>query len=150
MQPSGITQYVSMLKFSADATRVVLLTKNRPKFLNGKLCPVGGHIEEGESPEDAAAREDDEETGVKSQPSDWKKYAECEGPDWVMHCYVSFTDDADSARTMTEEPVSIHNVAELLTMVATTPECASPDLLALVGLALQARNRPSFARLSYA
>ena len=147
---SSTTNYVSMLMFSADRTKVVLLIKNRPVFLNGKLCPVGGHIDEGEEPNVAAAREFFEEAGVQTEPDEWLKYAVCEGPDWVMHCFVSFDDLAYDCHTTTDEPIFVLDVTTVLLQVVTNPESAPTDLLALIGLAMQAGVREGIAHLKYA
>lgn len=145
-----VYNYVSMLMFSADRKKVVLLIKNRPAFLNGKLCPVGGRIEEGEEADVAAAREFGEEAGVRTEPSDWMRFAQCEGPDWLMHCFVAFDDQALDCHTTTDEPISIEDVGQLLTSIANNPELAAPDLIALIGLALQAGVRESHATIVYA
>jgi 8-oxo-dGTP diphosphatase len=147
--PHAITQYVSMLMFSADRKKVALITKNRPVFLAGKLCPVGGHIEFGENASAAAVREFLEETGIKTEPSDWLHYALCEGPDWHMHCYVAFSDDVLDCRTTTDEPVSVEEVSDLLGTIAVSPDIAAKDLIALIGLALQAGVREGHARITY-
>lgn len=141
--------YVSMLMFSADRKKVVLIIKNRPSFLNGKLCPVGGHIEEGEEPAVAAAREFEEEAGVHTEASEWLRFAQCEGPDWSMHCFVAFDEQALDCHSTTDEPISIEDVGDLLAAIANKPELASPDLIALVGLALQTGVRESHSIITY-
>lgn len=141
--------YVSMLMFSSDATKVVLLTKDKPAFLAGKLCPVGGKIEAGEQPLEAAIREFFEEAGVTTCAADWHKYALCEGADWLMHCFVSFSDSAFEAHTLTSEPIALHEVATLLASIANNPDLGSPDLISLVGLASQQRRRQVLANLQY-
>lgn len=141
--------YVSMLLFSADASKVVLLTKEKPAFLAGKLCPVGGKLEHGETPMSAAVREFFEEAGVQTTTADWMNYAVCNGPDWEMTCFVAFSDLAFDCRTVESEPISLHDVRELLAEIAGNPDLGSPDLIALVGLALQQRRRRVRAQLAY-
>jgi 8-oxo-dGTP pyrophosphatase MutT (NUDIX family) len=144
-----ITHYVSMLMFSADSKKVVLITKNKPTFLAGKLCPVGGHIEAGEEPNFAAAREFAEETGVETLPSDWVEYALCDSPSTKMHCFVAFDEKALDCHTTTDEPVSVEEVGDLLATVSDKPEIACSDLIALIGLAKQAGIRDGHACISY-
>lgn len=141
--------YVSMLMFSADGSKVVLLTKDKPAFLAGKLCPVGGKLELGEAPLAAAIREFSEEAGVTTVAADWLQYALCTGLDWQMHCYVAFSDLAFDCQTKESEPISLHEVSELLATIANDPELGSPDLISLVGLAAQQRRRQVMANLSY-
>jgi 8-oxo-dGTP pyrophosphatase MutT (NUDIX family) len=141
--------YVSMLMFSADASKVVLLTKDKPAFLAGKLCPVGGKVEPGEDAMVATIREFFEEAGVATTYADWLEYAVCTGDDWQMTCYVAFSDLAFACRTMESEPVSLHDVGELLASIARSPDLGSPDLIALVGLAIQQRRRQVRAELAY-
>lgn len=147
---SKIHNYVSMLMFSADRTKVVLIVKNRPKFLEGKLCPVGGHIEADEEPNVAAAREFEEEAGVATEPDEWLKFAICEGPDWFMHCFVSFDDLAYDCHTTTDEPIFVKDVADVTREVLRNPALAASDFVALVGLALQAGVRQGIAHINYA
>jgi 8-oxo-dGTP pyrophosphatase MutT (NUDIX family) len=141
--------YVSMLMFSADGTKVILLTKDKPAFLAGKLCPVGGKLEHGEDPILAAIREFSEEAGVTTVEAEWMQYALCTGPDWQMHCYVAFSDLVFDCRTMESEPISLHDVSTLLATIANNPDLGSPDLISLVGLAGQQRRRRVIGHLSY-
>ena len=55
-------RYVLGFVFSLDASRVLLIWKNRPEWQKGKLNGIGGKIEEGELPIDAMKREFSEET----------------------------------------------------------------------------------------
>lgn len=56
---------VAVIVIDADNGRCVLLLKRGPNgSYPGMWCLPGGHIESGESPEDAAARELLEETGL--------------------------------------------------------------------------------------
>jgi 8-oxo-dGTP pyrophosphatase MutT (NUDIX family) len=137
--------YVSMLMFSRDRAKVAVLTKNRPVFLAGKICPVGGGIEENETPEEAAAREFFEETGVRTSPADWKRYAMVASEERLVHCFVCFSDAVVECVTTTDEPVAVEEVSDLLSTVATKPELGCPDLIALIGLALHAGSYNSEA-----
>lgn len=57
-----MTQYV--LTYVSDNDSLLMVRKKRPKWQAGKLNFPGGHIEEGEEPLLAAARELFEETGL--------------------------------------------------------------------------------------
>lgn len=145
-----MTHYASMLMFSPDLSECVVIRKNRPKFLAGKLCPVGGHVELGENSAEAAVREFCEEAGVHTSPSDWQLYAVVSGEDWTMDCYCTVSSSYAQAKTMTEEEIVVLRVSDLLTSAATAPETTAPDMIALVGLALQSRSRDCVARIDHA
>ncbi len=48
-----------------NKNRVLLILKNKPAWQKGKVNLVGGKIEPGEEPEQAAQRELKEETGLE-------------------------------------------------------------------------------------
>lgn len=84
------TRYVVGFCFTSDKSLVRLIRKNRPKWQEGKLNGVGGHIEEGEDPISAMVREFKEETGAETQPSDWREFALLIGDYFQLHCFVCF------------------------------------------------------------
>jgi 8-oxo-dGTP pyrophosphatase MutT (NUDIX family) len=147
---ADITRFASMLMFSPDLSECVVIRKNRPKFLAGKLCPVGGHVEPGEESADAAVREFLEEAGVATAAGDWKLYAVANGEDWTMDCYWTVSPNYAKATTLTEEEILVVRVADLLVAAATAPDTVAPDMIALVGLALQSRTRDCVARIEHA
>lgn len=59
----GIKEYTVVLLFNADGSKVLLVKKDRTTFA-GKLNGVGGKIEEGETPEQCAYREIQEESSL--------------------------------------------------------------------------------------
>ena len=56
--------------FIINENKVLLTRRKNTGWMDGYLCPPGGHIEPGESPTDAALRELKEELGVDVQKSD--------------------------------------------------------------------------------
>ena len=84
-------RYVVGFLFSEDEQNVALLRKDSPEWQAGKLNGMGGHVEEGESFDDAMAREGYEESG---QRPIWEVFAVLEGEDWTMHCYKATDNDA--------------------------------------------------------
>lgn len=73
-------------------TQVLLVLKNRPSWQSGFLNLVGGKIEDGETPEDAAVRELEEETGYKpssvsSSSTDIKQLGKIEGKEEEILCF---------------------------------------------------------------
>jgi 8-oxo-dGTP pyrophosphatase MutT (NUDIX family) len=134
-------EYVSMLMFSQSMQECVLIEKNRPAFLAGKLCPVGGHKEIDESSIDAAIREFFEEVNISTSACDWKLYAVCVGDDWTMDCFCSASPLFSQAKTATDETVKIMPVTDALILGVISPRKVAPDLIALIGLAMQSQSR---------
>ena len=52
---------------------ILFIHKGRNDMNTGKYLGIGGHLEEGESPNECIVREIEEETGMKYLPSDFKK-----------------------------------------------------------------------------
>ena len=103
--------------FSTDRKRVLLIRKRRPAWQAGKLNGIGGKIEPGESPAEAMRRECREEAGLDIP--DWQEVLTLTGADdagsgvaWRGHFFRAFG-DVDAARTMTDEQLELHAVAEL-------------------------------------
>jgi 8-oxo-dGTP diphosphatase len=59
-----MTRYVCGFYFAHNGL-VLLIEKKRPEWQRGKYNGIGGHIEPGEYPHDAMAREFREETGLE-------------------------------------------------------------------------------------
>ena len=159
------TVYVSTLMVNRAFTRAAFIQKNRPTFLAGKVCPVGGKVEPGETPRRAAAREHGEETLVQTEESVWTPYARVERADAVMHCFFTVSDEVENCRTNTTEDnfeeVFVLDIKDVLTAAATPGEAGqdttallqdehsvSDDLAALLGLVLRARTRTGITVIS--
>ena len=102
-----ITKYSVGFAFNKEGTEVVLIQKNRPKWQKGYFNGVGGHIEENESAHAAQAREFEEETGVKTYESNWKRYAIISGPGFELSVFSIFTQDIYDVVSKTDEKVKI-------------------------------------------
>ena len=117
-------QYVCSFAFSPDRTRVLLIRKNRPAWQAGKLNGGGGKIEPGETPQAAARREFEEETGLALPANAIAHVLTLAGPDdisildrpgpggWQGHFFRAVC-DIDAARSVTDEALEIHPVARL-------------------------------------
>lgn len=78
------TEYVLGFMFDEERQKVLLVEKSAPRWQAGKYNGVGGKIESGESPPEAMAREFLEETGIATEPEDWKNRLSMFGRDWVV------------------------------------------------------------------
>jgi 8-oxo-dGTP diphosphatase len=98
-----MTEYVAGFMFDGD--RVALVVKNRPDWQKGRMNGIGGHIEPGETPEQAMAREFVEETAYSdSQPLEWSKFVELSGSDWKVHFFYSYGNH-DLLKSPTDEKI---------------------------------------------
>lgn len=82
--------YVLILGKKSMFESFIVTTKHRPKWQAGRINLVGGHVEEDETPEDAAEREFFEETGFYGH--DYKKLGEITGKSFVVHCFKCIID----------------------------------------------------------
>jgi 8-oxo-dGTP diphosphatase len=105
-------RYVLVFIFN-DETRnpkVLLIKKNRPDFLAGKLNGIGGKVEELETYKQAAIRETLEEAGIQLQPDDLSSFGMlCSESATVMMFAVQLSKAVFSTyKTMTDEELSVH------------------------------------------
>jgi len=107
-------RYVCSFLFSPDRKRVLLIRKNRPAWQAGKLNGIGGKIEPGETPREAARREFREETGLDLPESAFTHLLTLGGPDdfgsgapWEGYFFRAFG-TIDDAQSLTDEAVEIH------------------------------------------
>lgn len=121
--------------YSPDLTRILLIRKNKPDFLAGCWIPPGGHIEPGETPEEAARREVQEECGILIPKWTFLQIQQIEwGP---MPVFVTSTPAIDYAKTCTDELVQVwHTVHIEAGHLKTTP-----DLLGLHRAAIERLRR---------
>lgn len=134
--------YVAGFVFNVQMNKVVLIKKNRPKWQEGQLNGVGGHIEAEESPLAAMRREFEEETGIDT--GNWRAIAKLSSPidmnsadPW--ECWFFTTVTGAKPQTQTDEEVGWYPIAPL-------PENVIPNLHWLIPLALHGgRNWPIIA-----
>jgi 8-oxo-dGTP diphosphatase len=97
------TEYVCGFCFIPNDGQVVLIRKNKPEWQAGKLNGVGGHVEPGETPLQAMAREWFEET---SEPrTGWELFCTINYAKAVVHFFRTWVanDGKCLARTNTDE-----------------------------------------------
>jgi 8-oxo-dGTP diphosphatase len=109
---SPMAKYVAGFLFCPSRQSVALVRKNRPAFQAGLLNAVGGKIEEGETPEQAMVREFREEAGM-SVP-EWREEAFLVGGNFEVTFFSAVSPIIDEVRTMTDEPIEVHPVADVL------------------------------------
>lgn len=137
-----MTEYVAGFLFDRSQNTVVLIRKNRPDWQVGMLNGVGGHIDPGESADDAMRREFREEAGLDLDS--WEHYASLTG-DWgCVWFYRAFVDHATlmSLRPKTDEPL-------VITSTRAIPGNVVPNLHWLLPMAMHAsadEYRPILAR----
>jgi 8-oxo-dGTP diphosphatase len=101
-------RYTVGFAFTTDEKHVALITKKRPTWQAGSLNGIGGHVEESDtSAAIAQEREFFEETGVVIHAAYWECFATLHGPDYMVHCFRTFTNAVQHMRDMTDEPVCL-------------------------------------------
>lgn len=111
MPSSSKTVYSVGFVVSLDGQQVLLIQKNRPQALAGQWIGVGGHVEPGETPEQAMVRECSEECGLSI--SDWHPLGVAERADAVLHVFAARS-PLEGAQTLTDEPVRVFSFEQAL------------------------------------
>jgi len=112
-------RFVLTFMFDPTITKVLLIRKTKPDWMAGRLNAVGGHVEEGETFEDAAVREFLEETGLDSQDR-WHAFLRLFRPGdneetlRTCECYWAVSRKVTEAKTITDEEVGLFDVQSLL------------------------------------
>lgn len=100
------TEYV--VGFALDKRRrVALILKNRPAWQSGRLNGIGGHVEPGETADEAIVREFREETGTEVRG--WEQLVLMDFPGALITFYRAWVEPEvlDGLRTTTDEEVFI-------------------------------------------
>lgn len=116
----AVTHYCLGFAFT-PSRRVVLVEKNRPAWQVGKLNGVGGHVESGETADEAMAREFFEETGVAVLRDSWRHFATLHNNHaFRLDCfYTRLTAEQEAnVRTTTDEPIILELVSRLYVLRA--------------------------------
>jgi 8-oxo-dGTP pyrophosphatase MutT (NUDIX family) len=116
---------------------VMLVKKKGPAFLLGKLTFPGGRLELGESPEAAASREMEEETGICVGEQNWLKVSFRQDEKQELHVLAARHQDLHLCMQREEEPVAEVNLDQAVKAAIANPDAYSPDFLSLVHGALQ-------------
>lgn len=142
--PNGRVNYVAGLAFCN--TKIMLIRKNKPEWMKGKLNGIGGHIEAGETASEAMRREFTEETGLIS-PDNWKPFATLTGSytnepnrPWLIYWFVGIIPDI-KPKGNPEEPVNWYQLETI------HEEYLMPNLLWLIHMALERMSHTSMIRV---
>ena len=121
----------------ALAVTVALEKRRGPAHLIGRTTFPGGHVESGESPEEAIAREIEEECGIAVAPSQWVHLRTVRGTGYRLDALAAVSARACDAAPIEDEPVSVLRIDELIRAQAATPERFARDLPELLALAME-------------
>lgn len=101
-----MTKYVVGFMLRANGESIVLIQKSKPKWQVGLLNGVGGKIDGSETANQAMAREYSEEAGVRTNPEDWREFANLVGESFHVTCFVCRNDEYyNASRTMESEQI---------------------------------------------
>jgi len=95
-----MSRYVLGFLFNKARNSVVLIIKEKPAWMQGKMNGVGGKIEEGETPLQAMNREFQEEAGVEGLP--WKPFGRLHGEGFEIFLFFAVSDEPASTQTVEE------------------------------------------------
>ncbi len=84
-QPRARTRYVLGFVYDTDLQRVLLLMKDKPASIAGRLNGLGGKVENGEDAYDAISREVHEESGISIKPEKWEDIGWMTSLHWDCH-----------------------------------------------------------------
>ncbi len=106
--------YVSGFMYSPDHQKVVLIKKKQPKWQSGLLNGVGGKVEEGETAQNAMSREFEEETGLETDPAEWRLFSIITDKSRNdIHFFYTTNEDFHKVKTVEAEEVGIYETTHL-------------------------------------
>lgn len=131
--------YVCGFLFSPDATKVVLIRKNKPEWQRGKFNGVGGAIESQETPKCAMVREFREETGAGTTQEFWDHFLTMVYPDAVVYFFRGVDPNYQMVDTTTDEEITIVDIASIRQLpvidnlrwiipLALSPDCGEMEM----------------------
>jgi 8-oxo-dGTP diphosphatase len=108
---------------------VEVIKKNHPAWQAGRFNGIGGHIEAGESALSAMIREFHEETGCKTDRSQWTRFTKLSGDAFTIDFFFAYG-DLSRLKSTTDEEI------EIMQPFALTVHNSIPNLTWLVPMAL--------------
>lgn len=121
-----MANYVLGFAFDLDGTSVALIHKSHPEWQAGRWNGIGGSVEVGEQPLAAMVREFEEETGIQTDPVQWRKVGIMRSAPredgsrggWLVHVYTMTEALRGRLVSRTEEHVGMFSVDPLGLVVA--------------------------------
>lgn len=98
--------------FDPSFSFVALIEKLKPEWQRGKLNGIGGKVEEKESAAQAMAREFREETGIETNPDDWRRVAGIHEPGVTVDVFACVHTEICRVESTTDEQVGIWSVKD--------------------------------------
>ena len=80
-------EYVLILPIISGSKSLLLVEKAKPEWQKGRLNLLGGSIEDGETPEEAAIRELEEESGIKVNSATLS--GKIVGDNFIVYCFYT-------------------------------------------------------------
>lgn len=108
--------------------------KDRPAWQQGKFNGVGGKLKALEAPAAGMVREFAEETGINSNPIEWRHFATMRCPVWSVYCFAVYGFPIHEGKRQPGETESVHEIP--LHALADNPRMFVPNLQWLIPLAL--------------
>ncbi len=120
---------------------VALICKQRPDWQQGKWNGIGGHVEKGEIPSAAMAREFREETTMRIPATDWRLCGQLhKSGDYRCSVYTVRVPDL-RVHTATDEPVKVFTQQEQQLFLGTSEWPALANILPMLALCTMAPDR---------
>ena len=123
-----MNKYVVGYLFNRDTNEVCLIQKNRPNWQKGRLNGVGGHIEQGENPQDAMPREFWEEAGERNIA--WRQFLFITGTGYELYCFT--------AKATRQNVMNVHSATDEIIgwySVESLPDIILPNLKWIIPMA---------------
>jgi 8-oxo-dGTP pyrophosphatase MutT (NUDIX family) len=135
-QTNKITEYSLGFMFNHKRNKVALILKLKPQWQARLLNGIGGVWLVGESIKECMVREFKEETGVATNESAWRVFAELRFKDCKVHCFKAFSSQINNVTTNTLERVGVYYIKNIPWVNTVS------NLRTLVYLALHEKTRP--------
>jgi 8-oxo-dGTP diphosphatase len=103
-----MSEWVLGFCFDVSYKYVLLVLKNRPSYLEGKLNGIGGKIEPDETPYQAMIRETKEEAGLDIL--NWEQFARFTVKRGVIYCFAAMDLNIWKYQSMTDEKLRIERL----------------------------------------
>lgn len=139
-------KFVLTFLFDPTLTKVVMIQKNKPDWMQGLLNAVGGHVEEGETEAAAAEREFVEETGLHISRHFWKPFLTLQrADDRILTCFWWVSHQITKVKTVTDELIAIGDIQTLFGR----PDDIVKDTLWILAMAREAVSRGSYPDMNF-